>query len=67
MGQFIPRGSLFIFSPFHKILFQVDVVYPGWMPFQWFGLAEVYKQYRRAHDIILEDYDFDWLSVHSSK
>ncbi|GFD90115.1 MBL fold metallo-hydrolase [Tenacibaculum sp. KUL152] len=50
-------GNLFIFLPQHKILMNVDVIYPGWVPFTNLGMAEDVQGFIDQHDSIL-DYDF---------
>jgi len=50
-------GNLFIFLPQHKILMNVDVIYPGWVPFTNLGMAEDVQGFIDQHDAILA-YDF---------
>jgi len=51
-------GNIFIYAPEQKVLMLVDVVFPGWTPFQDLGVAESIDGFLSAHDQILE-YDFD--------
>jgi glyoxylase-like metal-dependent hydrolase (beta-lactamase superfamily II) len=51
-------GNIFIYAPDHKVLMFVDVVFPGWTPFQDLALAESVDGFLAAHDQVLA-YDFD--------
>lgn len=51
-------GNIFIYAPEQKVLMLVDVVYPGWAPFAYLGMAQDIPGFIRAHDQILE-YEFD--------
>ncbi|QIO23550.1 MBL fold metallo-hydrolase [Haloarcula sp. JP-L23] len=53
-------GNVFIHAPTHRVLMFVDVVFPGWIPFQNLAESSDVPGYIRAHDQILE-YDFDTL------
>ncbi len=52
------EGNLFIHAPEQRTLMLVDVIFPGWVPFAYLGLAEDVYGYVQAHDIAL-NYDFD--------
>ncbi|MGH6915098.1 MAG: MBL fold metallo-hydrolase, partial [Geminicoccales bacterium] len=51
-------GNIFIYAPEQKVLMLVDVVFPGWVPFQDLALAEDVPGFIAAHDQAL-DYDFE--------
>ncbi|KAL9614509.1 MAG: hypothetical protein Q9167_001037 [Letrouitia subvulpina] len=51
-------GNIFIYLPKQKVLMLVDVVYPGWTPFDRLGEVSNLPGYIRAHDQILS-YDFN--------
>ncbi|KAK5058902.1 hypothetical protein LTR84_011166 [Exophiala bonariae] len=51
-------GNLFIYAPLQKVLMLVDIVYPGWVPFENLGESQNIPGYIKAHDQLLE-YDFD--------
>jgi glyoxylase-like metal-dependent hydrolase (beta-lactamase superfamily II) len=51
-------GNLFIHAPFQRVLMLVDVIYPGWVPFKFLGLANDIQGYIEAHDHALS-YAFD--------
>lgn len=51
-------GNIFIYSPHQKVLMLVDIVYPGWSPFNALGEAQFVPGYIQAHADLL-DYDFD--------
>lgn len=50
-------GNIFIYAPRQKILMLVDVIYPGWTPFDKLGEVEDVPGFIKAHDQILT-YDF---------
>ena len=52
-------GNIFIYAPIQKVLMVVDIVYPGWVPFDQLGEAQNIPGFIKAHDQILE-YDFDY-------
>jgi glyoxylase-like metal-dependent hydrolase (beta-lactamase superfamily II) len=52
-------GNLFIQAPNHNVLMLVDVIFPGWVPFAYLALAEDTIGFTEAHDIALNNYDFD--------
>jgi glyoxylase-like metal-dependent hydrolase (beta-lactamase superfamily II) len=51
-------GNIFIYAPRQKVLMLVDIVYPGWTPFESLGEAMFVPGYIKAFDQVLE-YDFD--------
>jgi glyoxylase-like metal-dependent hydrolase (beta-lactamase superfamily II) len=53
-------GNIFIYAPAQKVLMLVDVVWPGWAPFDELGSPVDVKGYLAAHDDALA-YDFDTL------
>jgi glyoxylase-like metal-dependent hydrolase (beta-lactamase superfamily II) len=55
------EGNIFIYAPAQKTLMLVDIVFPGWVPFPYLALAEDVFGYIKAHDIALNNYDFDTL------
>jgi glyoxylase-like metal-dependent hydrolase (beta-lactamase superfamily II) len=52
-------GNLFIYAPNQKTLMLVDVVYPGWVPSYYLALVSDIPGFVKAHDIALNNYDFD--------
>ncbi|MGN6630597.1 MAG: MBL fold metallo-hydrolase [Candidatus Nitrosocosmicus sp.] len=52
-------GNIFIYAPNQKVLMLVDVVFPGWVPYPYLAVTTDVAGYIRAHDIILNKYDFD--------
>lgn len=52
-------GNIFIYAPIQKIIMLVDIVYPGWVPFDKLGESQSVPGYIKAHEQILE-YDFDY-------
>lgn len=53
------EGNIFIYAPQQRTLMLVDVIFPGWVPFVYLALAEDVFGYVQAHDIVLNNYDFD--------
>lgn len=51
-------GNIFIYAPNQKVLMNVDVVFPGWVPFSSLAMATDLGGFLRGHDVIL-GYDFD--------
>lgn len=51
-------GNIFIYAPGQKVLMLVDVIFPGWAPFNNLALAEDVPAYIQAYDRTL-DFDFD--------
>jgi glyoxylase-like metal-dependent hydrolase (beta-lactamase superfamily II) len=52
-------GNIFIYAPKQKVLMLVDVIFPGWVPFPYLALAKDVAGFIKAHDIALNNYDFD--------
>jgi glyoxylase-like metal-dependent hydrolase (beta-lactamase superfamily II) len=52
-------GNIFIYAPNQKVLMLVDVVFPGWVPYPYLAVTTDVAGYIRAHDIALNNYDFD--------
>jgi glyoxylase-like metal-dependent hydrolase (beta-lactamase superfamily II) len=53
------EGNIFIYAPAQRTLMLVDIIFPGWVPFPDLALAEDVFGYIEAHDIALNNYDFD--------
>ncbi|KAL8948321.1 MAG: hypothetical protein Q9222_005482 [Ikaeria aurantiellina] len=51
-------GNIFIYAPLHKILMLVDVVFPGWVPFDALAESQNIPDWINAHNQLLE-YDFE--------
>ena len=54
-------GNIFIYAPMQKVLMLVDVIFPGWVPFPYLAIAKDVAGFIKAHDIALNNYDFDTL------
>ena len=52
-------GNLFIYAPNQKTLMLVDVIFPGWVPFVYLAITDDVAGFIKAHDIVLNNYDFD--------
>lgn len=51
-------GNIFIYAPEQKVLYLIDVIFPGWSPFKDLAVAEDVPSFVSAHDQVLV-YDFD--------
>ena len=52
-------GNIFIYAPKQKVLMLVDIIFPGWVPFPYLAIAKDTAGFIKAHDITLNNYDFD--------
>jgi glyoxylase-like metal-dependent hydrolase (beta-lactamase superfamily II) len=52
-------GNIFIYAPKQKVLMLVDIIFPGWVPFPYLAVAKDVAGFIKAHDIVLNNYDFD--------
>jgi glyoxylase-like metal-dependent hydrolase (beta-lactamase superfamily II) len=52
-------GNIFIYAPSQKVLMLVDIIFPGWVPFPYLAIAKDTAGFIQAHDIALNNYDFD--------
>jgi glyoxylase-like metal-dependent hydrolase (beta-lactamase superfamily II) len=52
-------GNIFIYAPKQKVLMLVDVIFPGWVPYPNLALAKDVAGFIKAHDIALNNYDFN--------
>ena len=57
-GEGHSSGNIFIYAKKQKVLMLVDVVFPGWAPFAYLGMADEVKGVRKSLDLALT-YDFD--------
>ncbi len=53
------QGNIFIYAPKQKVLMLVDIIFPGWVPFPYLAVSKDIAGYIKAHDIVLNNYDFD--------
>jgi len=61
IGPFHSEGDIVIYSPKHKIAMAVDLFHPGAAPYRAFGVTVNLDEHIRAHDTLVEDFDFDVL------
>jgi glyoxylase-like metal-dependent hydrolase (beta-lactamase superfamily II) len=52
-------GNIFIYAPKQRVLMLVDIIFPGWIPFAYLAIAKDTAGFIQAHDIALNNYDFD--------
>ena len=55
--SFRPKNSCH--APKQMTLMLVDVIFPGWVPFPYLGLAQYVAWFIKAHDIALNNYNYD--------
>jgi len=53
-------GNIFIYAPKPKVLMIIDVIFPGWVPYEGIAMSAYYKGWFNSHHQILE-YDFNAL------
>src|ERR671913_726753 len=53
------HGNAFIYATNQKVLMLVDIVFPGWVPFPYLAVSKDIASYIKAHDIVLNNYDFN--------
>jgi glyoxylase-like metal-dependent hydrolase (beta-lactamase superfamily II) len=54
-------GNIFIYARMQRVLMLIDVLFPGWVPFPYLAIAKDTAGFIKAHDIALNNYDFDTL------
>ncbi len=52
-------GNIFIYAPNQRVLMLVDIIFPGWVPFPYLAVSKDIAGYIKAHDIVLNNYDFN--------
>lgn len=57
-GNIHTPGNIFIYAASEKILMNIDVIFPGWVPFSSLAMASDLRGFLRGHDVAL-GYDFD--------
>ena len=58
LGPVHEPGNIFIYAPYQRVLMLVDVIFPGWSPFNDLALAEDVPKFLEAHDLVLS-FDFE--------
>jgi len=61
IGPFHSKGDIVILAPNQKVAMAVDMFHPDAGPFLAFGITKDMNAYLTAHDILVEDYDFEVL------
>ena len=51
-------GNIFIYHPAQKVLMNIDLIFPGWVPFSSLAMASDLRGFLRGHEVVL-GYDFD--------
>ena len=61
IGPYHSEGDIVIYSPKHKIAMAVDLFHPDAAPYRAFAVTVNLDEHIKAHDTIVEDFDFDVL------
>ncbi len=61
IGPFHSKGDIVILAPDQKVVMAVDMFHPDAGPFLAFGITKDMNAYLDAHDILVEDYNFEVL------
>ncbi len=61
IGPFHSEGDIVIYLPMHKIAMAVDLFHPGAAPYRAFGVTVNLDEHIKAHDTLVENFDFDVL------
>ncbi len=61
IGPFHSEGDIVIYSPEHKVAMAVDLFHPGAAPYRAFGVTIDLDEHIKAHDTLVEDFDFEVL------
>ncbi|MDK1119291.1 MAG: MBL fold metallo-hydrolase [Anaerolineae bacterium] len=61
IGTFHSAGDIVIYAPRQKVAMVVDLFHPGSAPFAGFGVTVDLGAHLQAHDILIEEYDFNVL------
>lgn len=61
IGPFHSEGDIVILAPKQKVAMAVDLFHPGAAPYMAFGVTVNMDAHVEAHDILVEDFDFDVL------
>lgn len=57
-GDIHCNGNIFVWHPGQKVLMNIDVIFPGWVPFSSLAMASDLRGFLRGHDVAL-GYDFE--------
>jgi glyoxylase-like metal-dependent hydrolase (beta-lactamase superfamily II) len=61
IGPFHSKGDIIVYAPRQKVAMVVDLFHPGAAPFAGFGVTIDLSAHLQAHDILIEEYDFNVL------
>ena len=60
-GTFHSQGDIVILAPKQKVAMAVDLFHPDAAPYKGFGVTVDMDEHIKAHDILVNDFDFDVL------
>jgi glyoxylase-like metal-dependent hydrolase (beta-lactamase superfamily II) len=61
IGEFHSEGDIVIYLPKHKVAMAVDLFHPEAAPYKAFGVTVNLDEHLKAHDALVENFDFDVL------
>ena len=61
IGTYHSAGDIVIYAPRQKVAMVVDLFHPGSAPFSGFGVTVDLGAHLQAHDLLIEEYDFNVL------
>jgi len=61
IGEFHSQGDIVILAPRQKVAMAVDLFHPDAAPYKGFGVTINMDEHIRAHDTLVNDFDFDVL------
>ena len=61
IGEFHSKGDIVILAPRQKVAMAVDLFHPDAAPYRGFGVTVSMDDHIRAHDTLVNDFDFDVL------
>jgi len=61
IGTYHSAGDIVIYAPRQKVVMVVDLFHPGSAPFAGFGVTVDLGAHLQAHDLLIEEYDFNVL------
>ena len=61
IGPFHSQGDIVILVPEHGVLMAVDLFHPAAAPYRGFGVTVNMDEHIKAHDTLVDDFDFDVL------
>lgn len=61
IGPFHSEGDIIVYAPRQQVALAIDLFHPGSAPFSGFGITIDLDAYTQAHDILIEEFNFNVL------